>query len=64
MNDNDLSAKGDGGFRQMHSYAGINESDSIQTPEEDYIPDKIGEDDINKIQESRNGEVPRQQMRI
>ena len=64
MNDEDLSAKGSGGFRQMHSYAGINQSDSIQTPEEDYTPDKIGEVDISKIQESRNCEVPRQQMRI
>ena len=64
MNDEDLSAKGSGGIRQMHSYAGINYRDSIETPEEDYTPDKIGEVDISKIQESRNSEVPKQQMRI
>ena len=64
MNDDDLSAKGEGGFRQMHSYAGINQLDTISTPEEDYAPDTIGEVDINKMQESRNSEVPRQQMRI
>ena len=36
MNDDELSAKGNGGFRQMHSYAGINQEDKIETPEEDY----------------------------
>ena len=64
MNDDELSAKGNGGFRQMHSYAGINQEDKIETPDEDYKPDKIGEVDIGKLQESRNNEVPKQQMRI
>lgn len=64
MNDDELSAKGNGGFRQMHSYASINQNDKIETPDEDYTPDKIGEVDIGKLQESRNSEVPRQQMRI
>ena len=64
MNDDELSAKGNGGFRQMHSYASINQNDKIETPDEDYTPDKIGEVDIGKLQESRNNEVPRQQMRI
>ena len=48
---------------QMHSYASINQNDKIETPDEDYTPDKIGED-IGKLQESRNNEVLRQQMRI
>ena len=64
MNDEELSAKGSGGFRQMHSYASINQVDKIETPEEDYSPDKIGEVDLGKIEAARNNEIPKQQMRI
>ena len=38
-----LSAKGDGGMRQLYNYSTINQNDKINTPEEDYQPDKIGE---------------------
>lgn len=49
-----LSAKGDGGMRQLYNYSTINQNDSISTPEEDYQPDKIGEVSVEKLQQQRN----------
>jgi len=49
-----LSAKGDGGMRQLYNYSTINQNDSINTPEENYQPDKIGEVTIEKLQNERN----------
>jgi hypothetical protein len=49
-----LSAKGDGGMRQLYNYSTINQNDSINTPEENYTPDKIGEVTIEKLQNERN----------
>ena len=65
MDDNELSAKGGGGTRQMHSYAAIDMNDKIETPEEDYEADKISEDiTVSKLQEERAKQIPKQQMRI
>mgnify|MGYP003643222941 FL=1 len=52
-----LSAKGDGGMRQLYSYSTINQSDSINTPEEDYEPDKIGNVSLEKLQQERNESI-------
>ena len=49
-----LSAKGDGGLRQMYNYATNTQSDSISTPPETYSPDTIGNISIEKLQEQRN----------
>jgi len=49
-----LSAKGDGGMRQLYNYSTITQNDSINTPEENYQPDKIGEVTIEKLQNERN----------
>lgn len=49
-----LLSKGDGGFRQMYHYAGLNNSDNIETPDENYTPDKIGNLSIEQIQQSRD----------
>ena len=50
-----MSAQGDGGLRQMHTYATIQHNDKIDTPDDDYKPDKIGEDvSIEKLQQERN----------
>ena len=49
-----LSAKGDGGLRQMYNYATISQMDSIATPPETYSPDTIGNISIEKLQEQRN----------
>jgi len=38
----DLTTKGHGGMRQMHNFVPLDESYSISTPTEDYVPDKIG----------------------
>ena len=65
MDDNEMSAKGGGGTRQMHSYAAIDMNDKIETPEEDYEADKISEDiTVSKLQEERAQQIPKQQMRI
>ena len=57
MNSDDLSAKGSGGLRTMHSYVPINFQDFIETPPDDYSPDTIGENSIEKLQKSREKEI-------
>ena len=65
MDDKDLSAKGTGGTRQMHSYADINFVEKIETPDEDYNPDKIDSNlTIDQLQEQRMKEIPKTRMRI
>lgn len=51
---NSLSAKGDGGMRQLYNYATINHYDKINTPTEDYVPDKINDDAIKSYEDNRN----------
>ena len=46
----DLSAKGNGGLRQLRNYATLEHKDSIETPPEDYVPNKIGDISMEKIQ--------------
>lgn len=50
----DLSAKGDGGLRQMYNYASINHNDKIETPPDDYVPDKVNEDSLKNYENDRN----------
>ena len=50
----DLSAKGDGGMRQLYSYATINHQDTINTPPDDYTPDKVNEDSLKDFEDERN----------
>jgi hypothetical protein len=38
----DMSAKGNGGIRQLRHFSALDENTSIQTPDEDYVPDKVG----------------------
>jgi hypothetical protein len=52
-----LSAKGDGGMRQLHNYATINQEDIIETPPDTYEPDKIGNISVENLQMERNGDV-------
>jgi glutaredoxin-related protein len=49
-----LLAKGDGGMRQLYSYATINYNDQINTPPDDYSPDTIGNVSLDKLQNERN----------
>jgi len=53
----EMSAKGNGGVRQMHHYVKLNGTEKIETPPEDYVSDKIGEVNLNKIQEQRQNEL-------
>ena len=50
----DLSAKGNGGLRQMYNYATINHNDKIETPPDDYVPDKVNEDSLKNYESNRN----------
>ena len=53
----DLSAKGQGGGRQMHNYATINYEDTISTPDDNYTPNKVDEGEMNKYREEREKDV-------
>jgi hypothetical protein len=55
-----LSAKGDGGLRQMHSYATINAIDNIETPPDNYVPDKVKGETVETLSQKRNSDVPQQ----
>ena len=57
MSSDELSAKGNGGMRMMHSFTGWNQNQSIATPPEDYEPNKVGNVDLGKLQEQRNNDV-------
>lgn len=52
-----LSAKGDGGLRQLHHYAGIDHDDTIRTPADDYRPDTIGEVSLEQLQQERTKDL-------
>jgi len=53
----EMNAKGNGGLRQMHNYVKLNHHDSIETPPEDYEPDKVGQVDMGKLQAQREADI-------
>lgn len=53
----ELSAKGTGGMRQTHHYAGVSHQDQIETPPDTYNADTIGEVSINKLQNQRENDI-------
>ncbi len=53
----EMNAKGEGGLRQMHSFVKLNHDDRIETPPEDYEPDKVGQVDMGKLQASREAAI-------
>ena len=57
MSAEELSAKGNGGLRMMHSYCKISGDQTIATPPEDYEPDKVGQVDLGKLQMQRANDV-------
>ena len=57
MTADELSAKGNGGLRMMHSYTTLAGNQSIATPPEDYVPNKIGSVDLSKLQQKRNADI-------
>lgn len=60
MDADSLTAKGDGGMRQMHNYVSLNEGVTIATPTDDfdYKQGKISENlTIEKLQQQRDQEL-------
>ena len=53
----DLSAKGNGGMRQLYNYATIDSDIRINAPKEDYTPDKIGSVSLENLQQKRNNDI-------
>lgn len=53
----DLSAKGNGGMRQIHHYSKIGDENMIETPPDDYQPDKIGEVSLERLQKERENSL-------
>ena len=53
----ELSAKGNGGTRQLHRFSLLDNGNTIQTPPEDYKPDTIGQVDMGKLEQQRAAEI-------
>ena len=54
QNSEELSAKGTGGMRQQHHYAALDINDTIETPPDDYTPDKVGSNTLEQYEKERN----------
>ena len=61
QNSESLSAKGDGGMRQLYNYATINHEDNITTPPDTYEADTIGNTlgniSMEDLQQKRMAEI-------
>lgn len=57
MSAEELSAKGNGGLRIMHNYMLLDQHQTIATPPDDYVPDKMGTVDMSKIIEKREKDI-------
>ena len=53
----ELSAKGNGGMRQLYNYATIDLVDKIETPPDNYSPDKVGSVSLEQLQQQRNTDI-------
>lgn len=53
----ELSAKGNGGMRQLYNYATIDIVDKIETPPDNYSPDKVGSVSLEQLQQKRNLDI-------
>jgi len=57
MSSEELSAKGEGGVRQLYNYATVSQDDKIYTPEDDYSPDKVADGTMDKFQTDRENDI-------
>lgn len=57
MSPDDLAAKGDGGMRQQHMYAGVSHTDQIETPPDNYSSDTVGNVSMEQLQQNRASDV-------
>ena len=64
MSAEELSAKGNGGLRIMHNYMLLDQNQTIATPPDDYVPDKMGTIDMNKIMEKRATDIKEKSINI
>jgi hypothetical protein len=53
----ELSAKGNGGMRQLYNYATIDYVDKIETPPDTYSPDKVGSVSLEQLQQKRQMDI-------
>jgi hypothetical protein len=61
----ELEAKGNGGMRQIHHFAAVDQNFSIQTPNEDYESDKIkGTKTLEEYKAEREMTLPSVQARV
>lgn len=58
----ELLAKGDGGLRQMYNYATVEQGSSIETPPDDWSPDKVSETSYKDMEDQRNNDLRLQNM--
>ena len=56
----ELSAKGNGGMRQLYNYATVDLVDKIDTPPDTYSPDKVGSVSLEQLQQKRSSEIQNQ----
>ena len=54
-----LSAKGNGGLRQLRNNVLLEHTDQIETPPDDYTPNKVGDISLDKLQQERNENLPK-----
>lgn len=53
MSAEELSAKGTGGTRLMYNYSSLAPDQRIETPPDDYVPNKVNPDELKKYREER-----------
>jgi hypothetical protein len=62
-NAEDLETKGNGGMRQSHSFVAVDQFCTIQTPPEDYQPDKVKANSLEELKSQREMQIPSSQPR-
>ena len=60
----EMSAKGEGGMRQIHNYATLNHNDTIETPPDTYTPNKVGQNSMDEYIKQRNMDVQQGNRRM
>ena len=64
MTSEELSAKGNGGTRIIHNFSLLQQNQSIETPNDDYEPNKVNEEELQKFEKQRNQEIPQAIQRM
>ena len=57
-----LSAKGDGGLRQIRNNVTLDYTDNIETPPDDYVPNKVDSGSLEKAKAERDNLIAKQQQ--